>query len=138
MKLSSFDSRSGFTLTPESESDGAIACLIYLYLTTLHTTQVDASTSTPSLVALSGLRDISLRKFEEREKKFTTGESDPSHFLTCAKNGEGPGASGGEKRCRRIREAIEGLEADLRGIDPRAVEGATEHLRKVAAISLPA
>ncbi len=57
---------------------------------------------------------------------------DHAHFLNCAKQGETPGASGGEKRCRRILYAIEDLEADLHGIDPRAVEGAIEHLRKTA------
>lgn len=56
------------------------------------------------------------------------------HFLTCARNGETPGASGGEKRCRRIRDAIDDLEADLHGIDPRAVKGACEHLLKTAGL----
>lgn len=57
---------------------------------------------------------------------------DHAHFIACATAGETPGASGGEKRCFRIREAIDSLESDLRGIDPRAVEGAIQHLRKVA------
>lgn len=48
------------------------------------------------------------------------------HFLTCARRGGARGASTGEKRCRRIAEAL--LE-NVGCLDGRALAGAEQFVR---------
>jgi hypothetical protein len=49
-----------------------------------------------------------------------------SHFVTLARRGEHPGASGGEGRAARLAAAV--LE-DLPGLDTNAIDGFLEFIR---------
>jgi len=45
------------------------------------------------------------------------------YFLTLAKKGRTPGASGGEKRAARLAKSLRGMIDDLAGLDSKSVRG---------------
>lgn len=75
-----------------------------------------------------------LRAVEQAGKENTAAleSADVAHFAQCASNGQHPGASSGEKACRRIAKAISALKDDLGGIDSSAVRGALALMQAVA------